>query len=53
VRYSPYTANSAATASGNFPEFLVKLAPRGSGLDAPQFDSLGSALLGRKGKLGR
>jgi Ca2+-binding RTX toxin-like protein len=53
VGYSPYTANSAASAPGNLPEFLVKLAPRSGAGDAPQFDSLGSALLGKRGRAGR
>jgi hypothetical protein len=53
VGYSPYTANAPATAPGNLPEFLVKLAPRSGSGDAPQFDSLGSALLGKRGRVGR
>jgi hypothetical protein len=52
VLYSPFTATPATTGSAIFPEFLVKLAPRG-GVEAPQFDSLGSALLGKRGKAGR
>jgi len=50
VGYSPYEPKPKAAAPANVPEFLFKLAQGGG---AAQYDSLGSALLGKGSRLGR
>jgi len=49
--YAPIGWDSRSSATVNFPDFLVQLAPRSA--DAPEYDSLGSALLGKRPGRGR
>jgi Ca2+-binding RTX toxin-like protein len=49
--YAPFAWEARPVSPTNFPDYLVQLAPRG--MDAQEYDSLGSALLGKRSGRGR